>query len=230
MKVVILAAGRGSRLGFVDLPKPLTPLSDTQTILGMQLESLSEFVSLDNVYVVVGYLKEKIMEAHPSLAFIYNPSFAAENTSKSLLRALKKIDDDVLWINGDVVFHSSVLQQIIDEHSTSMVVNVGRVGEEEVKYVTDGHGVITQVSKQVKNAEGEALGINLVSKRDLGAFCEALEQCENNDYFEKALEMCIQRGMQVHCVQVDANLCTEVDFPDDLQRAIGLVQQWQASE
>ena len=227
MKVIILAAGRGSRLGFPDLPKPLTPLANGKTILGAQLDNLSAFVELDDVIVVVGYHKEKIMDACAHLAFVYNPNFASENTSKSLLRALRKVDDDVLWINGDVVFHPSVLQQTIDERRTSMVVNVGGVGEEEVKYVTDGHGTIIQVSKQVDRPEGEALGINFVSKGDVIALCAALQECQDNDYFEKGIELCIQRGMQVRCVQVDAGLCTEVDFPEDLVRANTLVQQWQ---
>lgn len=226
MKVIILAAGMGSRLGFSDLPKPLTPLDNGCTILGNQLNNLGEFVSLDQVIVVVGYKKEKILEAHPDLLYVYSPRFTDENTSKSLLRALQKVDDDVLWINGDVVFHPIVIQRAIDEKRTCMIVNVGGVGEEEVKYRTDGKGRILEVSKLVSQPEGEALGINFVSRKDVPALCEALANCLDKDYFEKAIENCIRSGMDVRCVEVDAGLCTEVDFPEDLVRANGLVRQW----
>jgi choline kinase len=226
MKVVILAAGKGSRLGHGHLPKTLTPLVDDLTILGHQLQSLGRYLSLSNVIVVVGYHKEEIMERYPDLLYVYNPSFAEENTSKSLLRALRKCDEDVLWINADVVFHDSVLDPVFALKKTGMVVNVGRVGEEEVKYRTDGKGRIVEVSKKVEWAEGEAVGINFVTKADLGQLCEQLVACEAQDYFEKALEGCIVEGMEVRSIPIDASLCTEVDFPEDLIRANGLIKKW----
>lgn len=226
MRVVILAAGRGSRLGRSDVPKPLTPLDNGLTILGSQLAHLREVISLDQVKLVVGYQKEKFAEIYPDLTFVENPHFADENTSKSLLRALKGVDDDVLWMNGDVVFHPLILQKVMEKQHTCMVVNVGRVGEEEVKYVTNGKGVILGVSKLVSEPEGEALGINFVSRKDLSTLYTALESCQNADYFEKALEICIHTGMIVKTVPVEANLCTEVDFPEDLVHANNLIRQW----
>ncbi|MBC7318867.1 NTP transferase domain-containing protein, partial [Candidatus Bipolaricaulota bacterium] len=53
MKVVILAAGVGSRLGH-GLPKALVKLCDNKTILDHQLENLKS-VGLENIRVVVGY-------------------------------------------------------------------------------------------------------------------------------------------------------------------------------
>jgi L-glutamine-phosphate cytidylyltransferase len=230
MKVVILAAGKGSRLGHGHLPKTLTPLVDDLTILGHQLQSLGRYISLSNVIVVVGYHKEEIMERYPDLLYVFNPSFAEENTSKSLLRALRKCDEDVLWINADVVFHDSVLDPVFALQKTGMVVNVGRVGEEEVKYRTDGKGRIVEVSKKVERAEGEAVGINFVTKADLGQLCEQLDVCEAQDYFEKALEGCIVEGMDVRSIPIEASLCTEVDFPEDLVRANSLIKKWSEAE
>lgn len=226
MRVVILAAGMGSRLGFQDLPKPLSPLANGQTILSYQLKNLQEYFPLDRIVLVIGYHKEKLMETFPELMYVYNSQYTQENTAKSLLRALRKFDEDILWLNGDVVFHPSVLKQVLDEKRTSMIVNVGQVGEEEVKYRTDGNGRILEVSKQVTEAEGEALGINFISKNDLPLFCEKLTQCSSTDYFEKGIELCIQEQMYFHAIQVDANLCSEIDFPQDLEKANGLLAEW----
>lgn len=219
MKVVILAAGKGSRLGAGTLPKPLTQLADGESILSHQLEGLSRYISLDKVIIVVGYRKEEIMEKFPDLLYVYNPDFAKENTSKSLLRALKKCDEDVLWLNGDVVFHPSILKSLFDQPKTGMVVNVGKVGEEEVKYQQDQNGRILEVSKAVVQPQGEALGINYVVRNDMEAFCNQLEQCAPSDYFEKGIEKCIEEGMAVWSFPVENSLCTEVDFPEDLERA-----------
>jgi choline kinase len=227
MNVVILAAGKGTRLCSTDhLPKPLTSLENGQTLLGRQLECLAEFVPLSSVIVVVGYHKEAIMERYPELLYVVNPQFESENTSKSLLKALRHCQGDVLWLNGDVVFHPSVIDAALATRDTAMVVNAGPVGDEEVKYRADDHGYIVEVSKRVEDADGEALGINYVSESDLPLLADELEKCAANDYFEKGIEGCIARGMHVRSVVVGRDDCTEVDFPEDLQRANTLLQGW----
>lgn len=219
MKTVILAAGAGKRLKSIDFPKPLTRLRNGKSILQLQLETLSQKISLDDVLIVVGYHKDKVIEQFPDLLYVYNPLFASENTAKSLLRALRKIDDDVLWINGDVVFHPDVLQTVLACKKNCMAVNDSPVGDEEIKYHTDGNDKILEVSKQVVSPEGEALGINFFTKKDLGTLKNSLAQCQEMDYFEKAIEMCILNGVDVWTACVDAKKCTEIDFPEDLEKA-----------
>lgn len=226
MKVVILAAGKGSRLGQGNLPKPLTVLSSGLSILGTQIENIRQHISLNQVIIIVGYHKEEIMEEFPDLLYVYNPDFSKENTSKSLLRALEKCDEDVLWMNGDVVFHTSILSAVLEKSRTSMVVNVGRVGEEEVKYRQDQTGKILEVSKKVAHPQGEALGINFVTRKDLDKFRDQLKLCQPQDYFERAIESCIEEGMEVWAVPVGAELCAEIDFPEDLERANAMLNSW----
>ncbi len=226
MKIVILAAGKGSRLGENDLPKPLTPLLDGKSILQHQIENLEMYFSRQDILIVVGYHKELIMEAFNDLLFIYSPRYAKENTSKSLLRAVKKIREDLLWINGDVVFHPSILEKLLALKSSAMVVTTGTVGEEEVKYSTDSAGKITAVSKTITGGEGEAVGINFLRASDLPLFEKHLEGCIDNDYFEKALESCIAEGLDLKACPVGPNLCTEIDFPSDLERANFYFKSW----
>lgn len=229
MKIVILAAGKGSRLGDASLPKPLTRLVTGKSILESQLEIIQRFISLDHVILVVGYHKEEIIERFPNLMFVYSPNFARENTAKSLLRALNKIDEDVLWLNGDVVVHSSVIESVLKESRTSMVVNVGSVGEEEVKYRLDEECRIEEVSKTISHANGEALGINFWERKDLADFRKNLEQCLDTDYFERGIELCIEQGMPVWSIPVAQNLCTEIDFPEDLKKANQMLLDWEQS-
>lgn len=228
MKAVILAAGLGSRLDSSDEhdPKALTRLDNGKTLLGFQLDALAPYLPLDQVFLVVGYQKEKIMEAFPDLTYIYNPLFKEENTAKSLLRALKKIDDDVLWLNGDVVFRNCIVGRLMQMKRTAMIVNQASVGEEEVKYRTDDQGRILEVSKQVLQPEGEALGINFFTKKDLGKLKECLAACLVKDYFEKGIEYGIQEGQEVWSCVVEAADCAEIDFPEDLVRANQLLKQW----
>jgi L-glutamine-phosphate cytidylyltransferase len=226
MKVVILAAGKGTRLEEVNLPKPLTLLSNGKSILELQLENIGTCLSLDQVIIAVGYRKEVIMQHFPDLLYVYNPCFATENTAKSLLRALKKVNEDVIWINGDVVFHHDVLYALISRGKTAMVVNVGPVGEEEMKYRKDPQGKIIEVSKDVKNPCGEAMGINLFREDDLDLLKKNLALCADEDFFEKAIERCIAEGLSVWSLPVTPSQCTEIDFPQDLQKANKMLEGW----
>jgi choline kinase len=226
MKCIILAAGKGSRLGFQRVPKPMTPLVNGQTILSWQIEKLSPFLSIHDIILVVGYRKEMIMEAFPDAQFVYNQTYDQENTAWSLLKALKKIDGDVLWLNGDVVFHPSVIEGLLPAKHPIMVVNKGSTGEEEVKYSLSKTGTIAHVSKQISQPIGEALGINFFPQDAALQLRKALEACSSQDYFEKGIELCIEEGLKVQPFLIEKEHCVEIDFPEDLNMANELIRQW----
>lgn len=221
-KIVILAAGIGSRLGS-PFPKPLTTLQDGRSILKNQLDNIAAFFDLNDVTVVVGFKKDLIMESFPDLTFVYNQFFDQTNTAKSLLKALKKYKDkSVLWLNGDVVFEPElfeVLQEDIQNESSFIAVNRENVAEEEVKYtLTNGH--VNQLSKIVENGLGEAVGINFIAAKDIAIFINYLEQCDNNDYFERGLELAIaNEGLKIKAIDISDYACIEVDFEADLDQA-----------
>ena len=217
MKAIILAAGIGSRLGNSD-PKPLTKLKNGESILYRQVEYLSEYIGVNNIITIVGYKKDLIMESFPNLLYVYNYYYDTTNTSKSLLAGLRKIEnEDVLWLNGDVVFEKELLPQIIKCSKSCMAVNTNSVGEEEIKYNVFDDGNIKDVSKTVSSALGEAVGINKIIAVDLRLFKSNLEKCNNQDYFEKALEFSIQDGMKIVPVDINKYLCMEIDFQEDLR-------------
>ena len=190
------------------------------------MEQIARYSSLSAVRIVVGYKQENIRSAFPQLQYVENPDYATQNTSKSLLRAIQDLDEELLWLNGDVIFHHRVLQPIFEHRNSCMVVNRAVVGEEEVKYRTNGAGQILEVSKHVTNPEGEAIGINFFSQADLPSLKQALQLCADNDYFEKAVETCIQQECKVWTVPINKTDCIEIDFPADLEAANALVQAW----
>lgn len=218
MKAVILAAGRGTRLG-LDLPKAMVRVDSERTIIDYQVENLKPFIPVENILVVVGFKKELIVGRHPELSYTFNEKFAVTNTSKSLLKGLSRLDDDVLWLNGDVIFDREIIPKMLSAGCSCVLVDDKRCGPEEVKYRTDGAGFITEISKQVEGAEGEALGLNLVARADLEALRRHLELVGDNDYFEKAIEnYIVQEKGRFLAVPAGGLFCHEVDFPEDLER------------
>jgi choline kinase len=94
------------------------------------------------------------------------------------------------------------------------------VGEEEVKYTVDAGGHVDELSKKVKNALGEAVGINLISGKDKARLIECLAECAEQDYFERGIELAIEKhGIKFTPVDISDLFAVEVDFDDDLARA-----------
>jgi len=223
MKVIILAAGIGSRLGKPN-PKPLTPLKDDKTILAHQVEGLKNYVNKEDIFVVVGYKKDMIMEAFPDLSYIDNDSYNATNTSKSLLIALNQFaDEDILWLNGDIVFDHRVIGRLLEYGKSCMAVNTAQVGDEEVKYKTNEMGHVIEISKEVNNPKGESVGIHNIPANEIPILIKYLSDCNDQDYFEKGLELAIQDGLKVTPIDISDLNCIEVDFPEDLNAANNMI-------
>jgi choline kinase len=223
-QVVILAAGMGTRLAR-PLPKPLTELRDGRSIMKQQMDNLAiAFDDTFRVMVVVGFKLEAIIERFPEATFVYNEFYDQTNTSKSLLKALRASGDGgVLWLNGDVVFDPQVLVRVtpyMDGNQSFVVVNTSKVSDEEVKYTLDSAGYIDQLSKQVQPALGEAVGINYVAAQDKAALIGRLTEVDDQDYFERGIEVAIERdGLKFQAVDISDLYAVEVDFPEDLERA-----------
>lgn len=220
MNVIILAAGRGSRLG-QGMPKALLTLDNGRTLLEQQLLSLAPYCPLETITVVVGFEQQKIRQAFPFLRFVENPDFDQENTAKSLLRALQAIPkkQDLLWINGDVLFPSHALSALFSQTRCHILGNRASVGAEEVKFRTNGRGKVLEISKTVVHPEGESVGIQWFNAASLPLFLKMLEACKPKDYFEAAVQSCIENGTEVYLIETAADLCVEIDFPEDLVKA-----------
>lgn len=220
MRAVILAAGVGSRLG-KPYPKSLNRLPSGETILGRQIRILRE-KGINEIFIIVGFKKELIMESFPEVYYRYNPVYYVTNTSKSLLCGLSDMDDDVLWTNGDVIFDEEIIDALLRQQGNAVAVNNSRCAEEEVKYTLGTDGTIVEISKTVKDAKGEAVGINKILKKDLAQFKACLAQCEDMDYFEKGLEFLIEKGSKIYPVDISHFKCIEVDFEEDWNAATEL--------
>jgi choline kinase len=223
-QVTILAAGMGTRLGR-PFPKPLTLLEDGRTILAQQLENIYEAYGADTkVQIVVGFKLDLILEAAPDVSFVYNERYDQTNTNRSLLKALRTSSaGPVVWMNGDVVFDPAILKRMqanIDADQTVIAVNTSAVSEEEVKYTVTADGMVNELSKTVVNGLGEAVGINLISAKDKAKLINWLAQCDDQDYFERGIELAIEKdSLKVLPVDISDLFAVEVDFEADLERA-----------
>jgi bifunctional UDP-N-acetylglucosamine pyrophosphorylase/glucosamine-1-phosphate N-acetyltransferase len=108
MDAVILCAGKGERLRPLteNRPKPMIPVAG-KPILEHIIEKVEDLV--DNIYLVVKYKKEVIIEHfknHPKIKFLEQGEI--DGTGHAVLTAKDYVDEDFLVLNGDIIFEDNL--------------------------------------------------------------------------------------------------------------------------
>ena len=60
------------------------------------------------------------------------------------------------------------------------------------------------------------MGINFIKKQDFPTIIACLTECTPADFFEKGIELAIERGVRFFPVDIGDDFCIEVDFEEDL--------------
>lgn len=111
MKVILLAAGRGSRLGerTKDRPKCLVEVCG-KTILSRCMETLEQAgLSHSQIGIVTGYRKELI--ELPGVSYFHNEDWETTNMVSSLLKAKSWLEQDTCLVcYSDIIFSPRAIQ------------------------------------------------------------------------------------------------------------------------
>ena len=121
MKVVILNAGIGKRLGALTKfkPKCLVKITNNDTILDYQLKIILK-QNLNNIFILTGPFEDQIRTHiklnYPSLSvnYIHNPIYNKTNYIYTLYLVRNIINEDVVLIHGDLIFSDVILKEIIN--------------------------------------------------------------------------------------------------------------------
>jgi choline kinase len=238
VKGVVLAAGRGRRLGDLTaaLPKTLLPVAPERTILDVALGSLAA-AAVTEVAVVVGFAGHLIVDSRAaleqrhgiSLTTIPNDRAEIWNNAYSLWLATDWMDADTIVVNGDTVHPPSVetaLQQTPPPEGEILLAidSAKRLGAEEMKVVLSTAGTVIRIDKLVPpgEADGEYIGVSLVRTAAVPALRAALETTWTADpgrYYEDGLQVFADRGHRIATVPIGLAEWVEVDDLEDLQHA-----------
>jgi len=120
LTVIILAAGRGSRLHpyTESCPKCLTELGG-MTLLDRQLTTLRAG-GIEDIVIATGYLAE--MLERPDLRHTHNPRWAETNMVESLFCAADHFTDDIIIAYSDIIYEPRVLRALLDSQADISVV------------------------------------------------------------------------------------------------------------
>lgn len=232
MDALIMAAGRGSRLGAHtdDRPKSLIDLGGISP-LELQIDLLAAR-GVERVVIVTGYRRAEVEGAALARAAervriepVWNPFWPVTNVVGSAWMARERLTRPFVYLHADTVFEPSILDDLLATPGDSVLpVDFRPCEPEQMKARVEGSRV-TWLSKELSDEEtaGEFIGIGVFRERSLPAvragLDAVLEAGTLTGYFEAALNHAIAGGLAVEAMPTGGRAWTEIDFEEDLELA-----------
>lgn len=232
---VILAAGRGTRLGGIadDLPKGFLPALDKTFItraIGILLGA-----GIADIVIVTGHGAEhydRLCADYPGcVRTLYNPDFAHMGTMRSLSVALNALSGPFLVLDADIVYEARAVHSIVAEPFENAIVisAIGDLGDEFLAWGGPAEGPgnrkLAHLSKQrsarKEAPDGEHMGIMKIGK-SLASAMRAWTGTHPDEAAQWPYEHCILALLEQHplsMVHLPTLVWTEVDTVEMLDHA-----------
>ena len=243
LKVVILAAGEGTRLRpyTLDRPKCMVEI-DGVSLIDRQLEVLKS-EGIGDIVIIGGYKSEMLKRGDIKLKV--NDRYFETNMVWTLFSAEEELEGDIIVSYGDIVYSKNILKALI-KSKADIAVTIDKKWEgywrernenplddaETLKLRKDGTiSEIGQKPSSLEEIEGQYMGLMKFSSEGVrqikSAFHSALESGKllgkevENSYMTDLLQFIVSIGGKVASVQIDEDW-VEVDTVEDLHAPITL--------
>ncbi len=233
MKAIILAAGRGSRMGdeTADKPKCLAKLVD-RSLLSWQISALKD-AGLDDVVVVGGYRKDMLVDS--GCEVLVNERWEQTNMVQSLFCAGSYLmNEDCIVSYADIVYHPKIIESI-KQAKGDIVISYDRLWEklwrlrfedplsDAETFKVDDDGLLTEIGqtpRSVDDIQGQYMGLLKFTPAGW-AGVDAITQTMSSEDLDKLdmtalLNKVLMVQGRIETVGVDGRWC-EADNVNDLQ-------------
>ena len=243
MKVIIIAAGTGARLGkeVSKLPKSLLEVNG-QTILSRQISILKK-MGIEEIIVITGPYTEKF----PSIdvTYVNDRDYDEHDILGSLIAAKDYIEGSILITYSDILFDENVLRQIIQQKcdiGIAVDMDWKQAYEERTLHpLTEAENVLLDDNKNVLKTQknirsntdmvGEFLGIIKLSSHGAKILTDKFEYLLANHtgtfhnaislkkaYITDLIQELVNSKIVVTPILISGKWC-EIDTIQDLERA-----------
>ncbi len=236
MKAVVLAAGKGTRLRPLTENKPKGMVEvDEKPILTHCFDQLAD-LGADEFVVVVGYLKEKIIDHYGDEYEGIPITYAHQREQKGLAHALltieDHIDDDFMLILGDNIFNSNledVVRRQREDRADAAFLVEEVPWEEASRYGvcdTNAYGEITDVIEKPEDPPSNLVmtGFYTFSPAIFPA-CELVQPSNRGEYeISEAIDLLIRSGRTIDAIKLEG-WRMDIGYPEDRDEAERRLQE-----
>ena len=237
MKAIILAAGRGNRLGDVAAGRPKCLLQFSgKSLLQRHLEILND-LGTDRIIIITGYRHEQIeaaleqVESRASVETVVNPDYAAGSVV-SLHCAYDHLSDgtDTILMDADVLYDPEVLGSLFrTQFSNCFLLDRDfEPGDEPVKLCVAGNTPVE--FRKIPDSDiswdyqGESVGFfrfdAAVAARLASQAQKYVENGRTDEPYEEAIRDLLRETPGLFQFEDITGLpWIEIDFPADVERA-----------
>lgn len=229
MQAIIMAAGKGSRLGSLTESKPKSLLEiKGKRLLDINIAMLHKYGIWD-ITIVTGYQDWQFVEATkgiPGITLIYNPFYEFTNVIGSYYMGMRQLHDDFVYLHADTICDTAIFDELLRcEGDVVLPVDTKPCDDEAMK-VRLNDGQIVEITKQmpVEVAAGEFIGIAKFKKNVIDDLNESTIGVLRDKIFTSYFEGALQRVMDmnkydIRMIETNGRFWGEVDFLEDYQRA-----------
>jgi len=231
MQAIILAAGRGRRLGGLSDDKPKCFLEiKGKRIIDHQIDLLRAH-HVCRIVVVTGYRSLEVkdgLKKHHDIAVAFNPFYATTNVLTSFWFGKNLLSEDYIFLHGDTIFDEAILKALLSKDAGMvMAVDFKKCEEEHMKVKIVGDAIV-KITKQMppQEAAGEFIGLAKVSKPFAQILHDKADQFMLEEKFDCFFEAAVQRVIdqsgendKVSFVDISGRFWEEIDFQEDYARA-----------
>jgi len=243
MKVIIIGAGSGKRIGkFAEqIPKSLLDVNG-KNILENQI-SLFKKNNIDEIIVITGPNNEKFNI--DDVTYIHDSNFEEHDILGSLMVAKENIFGDTLIVYSDILFEENILKTILNfkgdvsiavdlEWEKSYIERTDHPRSEAENVIFDKNGGIFEIRKNIQNESsqiGEFLGIMKLTSKGSEIFVNKFLELEKRSHGEFHTAKSLQKAYLTDMIQelIDSNVDVlpiivfgkwcEIDTMQDLEKA-----------
>lgn len=227
MQAIIMAAGKGTRLGSLtkEIPKPLIPIKGVP-LLKRQIDNLLKIPEISEIIIVTGYKADMINDYVKEnfdtrkIRIVYNEDYD-KGAVVSVSKAEPYIKDEFgfLVMNADHLFSSSFYRKVIfkTKHVVVCFFQNRPAYDDERRVKIHSNGDV-ELSKGIKDYQYGYTGLIAVSGECKEQYFKCLNKVNKDSHPDEVI-LPLSKKVPIQLFDIGEGIFLEVDTPEDYENA-----------